>query len=105
VNETSPPLHWKFDLIVLDRLKEIDKPKEIEAWTSFKFPSRGGKYSSMKYHWNHFSGIDRDTKMNERGVFKFVGSGKQGWAADVSEEFGNYDYLCAHQNALQQSRD
>jgi alpha-amylase len=49
----------------------------------------------MTYHWNHFSGIDRDMRTNDRGVFKFVGPSKQGWAQDVSEEFGNYDYLCA----------
>lgn len=103
VNETSPLLHWKCNLTVLDRQKEIGKPKEIQAWTSFDFPGRGEKYSIMKYRWNHFSGIDRDTKMNERGVYKFVGPGKQGWAADVSEEFGNYDYLCARYNALPQS--
>lgn len=76
-------------------MKEIGKPKEIEAWTGFNFPSRGEKYSSMKYHWNHFSGIDRDIKTNDRGVYKIIGPGKQGWAADVSEELGNYDYLCA----------
>jgi alpha-amylase len=50
----------------------------------------------MKYHWNHFSGIDRDTKKDEHGVFKFIGHDKQGWATDVSGELGNYDYLCAH---------
>jgi alpha-amylase len=50
----------------------------------------------MKYHWHHFSGIDRDKRTNERGVFKFVGADKQGWAEDVSGELGNYDYLYAH---------
>lgn len=96
VKQTLPPLHWKCDLTTIDRLREIGKPKEIEAWTGFNFPGRGEKYSNMKYHWNHFSGIDRDTKKDEYGVFKFIGHGKQGWATDVSGELGNYDYLCAH---------
>jgi alpha-amylase len=77
-------------------LREIDKPKEIEAGTGFNFPGRGEKYSSMKYHWNHFSGVDRDKRTNEGGVFKFVAGGKQGWAKDVSGELGNYDYLYVH---------
>ena len=49
----------------------------------------------MKYHWNHFSGINHDVKTGERGVYKFMGAGKKGWAKDVSLELGNYDYLCA----------
>lgn len=91
-----PPLQLKCALTIIDRLREIGKPKEIEAWTGFSFPGRGEKYSNMKYGWNHFTGIDHDTKRNERGVFKLIGPGKQGWAADVSGELGNYDYLCAN---------
>lgn len=83
-----------------DRTKEIGKPLEVEVWTGFDFAARGDRYSTMKYHWNHFSGIDHDAKTKSNGVYKFVGQGKQGWAKDVDHELGNYDYLCVFYSSL-----
>lgn len=75
-----------------DRLKEIGEPKDIEGWTSFTFPGRGDKYSSFKWNFNHFSGVDFDNKTGESGIFKILGENK-GWSLAVSEEKGNFDYL------------
>ncbi|CAI7627448.1 unnamed protein product [Penicillium bialowiezense] len=71
---------------------EISKPVEVNGWTGFEFSGRGDKYSSMKYHWQHFSGIDWDDKSKENAIYKIVAPNKD-WAQDVSTENGNYDFL------------
>ncbi|KAJ5202080.1 CAZyme family GH13 [Penicillium cinerascens] len=84
-----------FDAVAVDpkqRNKEISKPLEIHGWTGFDFPGRGEMYSSMKYHWQHFSGVDWDDKGKKQEIYKILGSNKD-WAPDVSTENGNYDYL------------
>ena len=58
----------------------------------FDFAGRGDTYSSMKYRWQHFSGVDWDDKKKQRAVYKIVAPDKD-WAHDVSAENGNYDYL------------
>jgi alpha-amylase len=73
-----------------DRLKDISKPQKIEAWTKFKFPGRGGKYSALKWNKEHFTGVDRNHKSKSQGIWRFQ---KKSWAYDVDEELGNYDYL------------
>ncbi|KAJ5762089.1 uncharacterized protein N7511_005471 [Penicillium nucicola] len=71
---------------------DLSKPIEVNGWTGFDFQGRGEKYSSMKYRWEHFSGVDWDDKSKENAIFKITGPGKD-WAQDVSTENGNYDYL------------
>jgi alpha-amylase len=44
------------------------------------------------YNWSHFSGVDWDDIRKENAIFKITGTDK-GWATDVSNENGNYDYL------------
>lgn len=46
----------------------------------------------MKYHWQHFSGVDWDDKRKQQAIYKINASHKD-WASDVSGENGNYDYL------------
>ncbi|KAK2800931.1 hypothetical protein FQN51_005866 [Onygenales sp. PD_10] len=75
-----------------DRRKTIGQPEEIDGWLGYTFPGRGRKYSAMKYHWFHFTGVDYDAKSRKKGIYKLVGPGKD-WAHDVSKENGNYDYL------------
>ncbi|EAW07299.1 putative alpha-amylase [Aspergillus clavatus NRRL 1] len=71
---------------------EIGRPKEIEGWVGFDFPGRGDLYSSMKYHWQHFNGVDWDQAQQKNAIYKIKGPNKN-WAKDVGHEFGNYDYL------------
>ncbi|WP_028865944.1 alpha-amylase [Psychromonas aquimarina] len=65
----------------------------IDAWTQFDFSARNNKYSSFKWRWFHFDGVDWDDNSKESGrVYKFRGTGKA-WDSQVSSENGNYDYL------------
>jgi alpha-amylase len=74
-----------------DRGKEVVGGRgEIQAWTGFEFPGRRGHYSKMRWNRKHFTGVDYDSKTNEKGVWKFDG---KKWADDVDEELGNYDFL------------
>ncbi|KAL4938961.1 hypothetical protein BDV06DRAFT_199848 [Aspergillus oleicola] len=75
------------------RNAEISTASEIDAWVRFDFPGRGNKYSSMKYHAEHFSGVDWDEKCRENAIYRILSPGRKGWADDVSHEKGNYDYL------------
>lgn len=64
----------------------------ISAWTSFQFPGRGNTYSSFKWHWWDFDGVDWNQSTSESAIFKFRGTGKA-WDWEVDPEYGNYDYL------------
>lgn len=78
-----------------DRNRAISDKHEIEAWVGFDFLGRGDKYSEMKWHWYHFSGVDWDAKgpdgKGQSGIFKIEGDIRMGWAAvpDVDGEKGN----------------
>jgi alpha-amylase len=75
-----------------DRTKEVGEPYEIEGWLGFDFPGRGDKYSSMKYHWEHFSGTDYNQANEKKAIYKIVGDNK-GWSNTVDDEGGNADYM------------
>lgn len=64
----------------------------IQAWTRFDFPGRGNTYSSFKWRWYHFDGVDWAQNLGESAIFKFRGTGK-GWDWEVDNENSNYDYL------------
>ena len=75
-----------------DRTKAITEPYEIEAYTKFTFPGRGDRYSSFKWSWIHFSGIDYNARDNKHAVYMIDGINK-GWSQGVTYENGNFDYL------------
>ncbi|KEF54705.1 alpha-amylase [Exophiala aquamarina CBS 119918] len=75
-----------------NRTEEIGEPKEIEAWLGFDFPGRGDKYSSQKYHWEHFSGTDYDAGNDKTGIYRILGDNKH-WSNSVGDESGNADFL------------
>jgi alpha-amylase len=64
----------------------------MEAWLGFEFPGRGEKYSSQKYHWEHFSGTDYDAATEKTGIFRILGDNKH-WSDSVGKEGGNADFL------------
>jgi alpha-amylase len=93
---------------VTDRRRETCQAKKIEAWIHFNFPGRGDQYSSMKWHWRHFSGTDWDQYNQKNAIYKIVDPPetlarpgveenpnwrKKDWATDVSDWNGNGDYL------------
>jgi alpha-amylase len=91
-----------------DRTIEKTTPKKIEPWIHFNFPGRGDNYSSLRWHWQHFSGTDWDQRAQKNAVYKIVdppetlprpGAAvdptwrKKDWATDVDDFKGNGDYL------------
>ncbi|KAF4550735.1 Hypothetical protein D9617_16g015250 [Elsinoe fawcettii] len=97
---------WAVEVDPLDRRVETSRPKQIEPWIHYNFPGRGGTYSSLKWHWQHFNGTDWDQRGQQHALFKIVnpptaadnkrksGSRREkDWALDVDNEHGNADYL------------
>ncbi len=74
-----------------NRNVDIGPPREIEVWTFFNFPGRGGQYSQMQWHWPHFDSADYDQLTRQAGTIYRLGT-KQ-FETGVSTEFGNYDFL------------
>ncbi|ORY66225.1 alpha-amylase [Pseudomassariella vexata] len=75
-----------------DRTKDCGEPREMEAWLGFNFPGRDNKYSSQKYHWEHFSGTDYDAGNDKTGIYRILGDNKY-WSSSVGNESGNADFL------------
>lgn len=73
-----------------NRSISISGTKVIRAWTKFTFPGRNNKYSSFKWDWNDFDGIDYDDKTKRNSIYKFL---TKEWSNRVDKENGNYDYL------------
>jgi alpha-amylase len=74
-----------------DRMSPAGGVRDIEAYTAFNFPGRGGKYSSMKWNRHHFDSVNHDmiSKSNDL-VYLFEG---QSFEKFVDLEKGNYDFL------------
>lgn len=74
-----------------DRTRKISDKYEIDAWVGFDFPGRGDKYSEMKYHWYHFSGVDYNAANGKNAIYEIMGDKGGGWAksGDVDSEKGN----------------
>ena len=64
--------------------------QDIEAWTKFTFPGRGGAYSDFVWDWNCFHGVDYNARNSDGSIFLFEG---KHWDSSVNHEFGNFDYL------------
>lgn len=62
----------------------------ITVWTKYTFPGRGDTYSSFKWNWTHFHGVDWDEEKGKKAIYKFYG---KHWDENVDKENGNYDYL------------
>ncbi len=75
-----------------DRTQPDGEPHELEAWTRFTFPGRGGKYSDFGWRWHHFVAVDTPAHGGEeaKGIYRVL---NKEFADDVGQEKGNYDYL------------
>ena len=68
---------------------------QIKVWSDFRFPDRGGKYSTYEWHWWHFDAVSYDQnhpEMDTRALYRL--RDKQ-FSTEVSHEHGNSDYLMA----------
>ncbi|KAB2571112.1 Cytoplasmic alpha-amylase [Lasiodiplodia theobromae] len=95
---------WAVEVDPEDRRVETTKPRKIEPWIHYSFPGRGDKYSSLKWHWQHFNGTDWDQRAERHAIYKIIDppdakgrrpskQHRKDWAPDVDDELGNYDYL------------
>lgn len=73
-----------------DRNVSVSDAMPIRVWTKYTFPGRGDKYSSFKWNWTHFHGIDWDENTGTAAIYKFYG---KHWDESVDKENGNFDYL------------
>ncbi|CAE6478931.1 unnamed protein product, partial [Rhizoctonia solani] len=73
-----------------DRLQDIGQKRDIEGWTAFDFPGRGEKYSSFKWRFNDFTGVDYDNRTGQSAIFRIWG---KSWSTRVDTEKRNYDFL------------
>jgi alpha-amylase len=74
-----------------DRNVELSKPYKIKAYAKYNFPGRAGKYSSFKWHADHFVAYGYDD--NQKGVTKIYRRADKKFSGEVSKEHGNFDYL------------
>ena len=75
-----------------DRRNPKGEPREIEAYTAFRFPGRGGKHSTFEWHARHFDGVDCDARRpDERGTVYLL-EGKQ-FDSQVALEKGSFAFL------------
>lgn len=73
-----------------DRNVTVSDTRPIRAWTKYNFPGRGDTYSSFKWNWTHFHGVDWDDSTATASIYKFYG---KHWDEQVDKEKGNFDYL------------
>lgn len=73
-----------------NRNETISPATMISAWTKYNFPGRNDTYSSFKWDWTHFHGVDWDEEKKCKSVYKFYG---KHWDKQVDNENGNFDYL------------
>ncbi len=76
-----------------NRSQAISEPYQIEAYTKFTFPGRGGKYSNFVWDYTCFTGVDYDNRTGESGIFNILNDHGADWDEMISDEKGNYDYL------------
>ncbi|KAF5326937.1 hypothetical protein D9619_004839 [Psilocybe cf. subviscida] len=73
-----------------NRMKNLEPPKEIEAWSLFDYPGRGNTYSTMRWNQEHFTGLDWDQKTRTKAIYRIA---HKTWSRNVDSELGNYDFL------------
>lgn len=74
-----------------NRNEPIGEQRKIKAWTHYKFPGRGNKYSELKWHWWHFNAADYNAlDDNTDAIYLFEG---KEFDKSVDHDKGNFDYL------------
>lgn len=76
-----------------NRNEFISEPFEIDAFTKFTYPGRGGMYSAFKWDFQCFSGVDYDERTKENGIYSIQNQYGEGWENVLDQENGNFDYL------------
>lgn len=75
-----------------NRLENTYDTQQISAWVGFEYPGRGEKYSTKSWGCDDFAAVDYDDATETNAIWKIEGQNND-FAADVSTENGNYDYV------------
>lgn len=75
-----------------DRLRPKGEPREIEAYTHFRFPGRKGRHSRFEWHARHFCAVDYDHRNpgEKNTVYRLE---DRRLDDQVALESGNFSYL------------
>lgn len=77
-----------------NRNEFISEPFEIEAYTRFTFPGRGGRYSQFEWNFHCFTGVDHAKDSDDEGsIYSILNEYGEGWEPLSDTEMGNFDYL------------
>lgn len=85
---------WAQEVDWNDRNRAMSDWYQIDAWTSFTFPGRGDRYSSMKWQWWCFDALTYNARANSNERLYRIQN--KTFSTEVSHEHGNYDYLMAN---------
>jgi alpha-amylase len=75
-----------------DRNVALGEPYKIKAWSHYKFPGRGDKYSAFKWHWQHFVAFGCNAAVKD-DCGKIYRVKDKTFSGEVCFEHGNFDYL------------
>ena len=75
-----------------DRLRPKGEPREIEAYTHFRFGGRNGRYSAFEWRARHFDAVDYDHRNPGEKNTVYLIDGKK-FDDQVALENGNFSYL------------
>ncbi|KAF2756824.1 thermostable alpha-amylase [Pseudovirgaria hyperparasitica] len=73
-----------------DRIQEMCKPYETEAWLKFDFEGRNGKYSSFQLGAEHFIATDWDNNNGKKGIFKIERADRRSTKREVAQKLQRY---------------
>ncbi len=76
-----------------NRVEALSESYEIRSYTKFTFPGRGDKYSTFKWDFTCFTGVDYAEGEEGNGVFRIIHEHGDDWDEVIDDERGNYDYL------------
>lgn len=76
-----------------NRLEFTSDEMEIDAYTKFTFPGRGGKYSNFVWDYHCFTGLDYAADLNDSSIYSIVNEYGDDWEPVSHDEKGNFDYL------------
>ncbi|XMO70856.1 alpha-amylase [Luteolibacter sp. AS25] len=86
----------KFQVVKVDpehRDRGITEPYEIESYTKFTFPGRGEKYSTFKWDFTCFTGVDHAENEDGYNIYRIINDYGDNWDEMISCEKGNFDFL------------
>lgn len=76
-----------------NRVETLSESYEIQSYTKFTFPGRGEKYSTFKWDFTCFTGVDYAEGEEGNAIYRIINDYGDDWDGVISDEMGNYDFL------------